>query len=173
MRWGCWHVRGGRADIYVKPVACFTRNGNDESFRALRRDRAALHPLIYRCKTASDSHGGYREPIFRKPAPNPKERDIYRADLKYKVAGAGCRGMQGPQGACSYFLRDRDRYALEFQSCTKDECGSQYKNSPRKHSWCKWHGNNLNVRYVRKGMYEIILQSFLFYLLNLRFKHSS
>lgn len=55
------------------------------------RDRAALHPLIYRCKTASDSHGGYREPIFRKPAPNPKERDIYRADLKYKVAG----GMPG------------------------------------------------------------------------------
>lgn len=44
---------------------------------------------------ASDSHGGYREPIFRKPAPNPKdlpqevtrslERDIYRQDLKYKL----------------------------------------------------------------------------------------
>lgn len=50
-------------------------------------------------------------------------------------------------GACSYFLRDR--YAPEFQSCTKDECGSQYKNSPRKHSRCKWHGNNSNIRYVR------------------------
>lgn len=87
-RWGRRRVRDEATRIYVKPVACFTRNGNDEWFRALRGDRAALHPLIYRRKAASDSHGGYREPIFRKPAPNPKERDIYRADLKYKVAWA-------------------------------------------------------------------------------------
>lgn len=53
-------------------------------------------------------HGGYREPIFRKPAPNPKERDIYRADLKYKVAsegvwGIGRRGVRGGdlQGVCA------------------------------------------------------------------------
>lgn len=113
-----------RADIYVKPVACFTRNGNDESFRALRGDRAALHPLIYRRKAASDSHEGYREPIFRKPAPNPKERDIYRSDLKYKVVGemrGGARKEKERERmrVCSYFLRDRR--VLEFQSCTKDE----------------------------------------------------
>lgn len=95
------------ARIYVKPVACFTRNGNDESFRALRRDRAALHPLIYRRKAASDSHGGYREPIFRKPAPNPKERDIYRADLKYKVA-SGMWGYGGcPRGADLFLFSKR------------------------------------------------------------------
>lgn len=94
---------GGRADIYVKPVACFTRNGNDESFRALRGDRATLHPLIYRRKAASDSHGGYREPIFRKPAPNPKERDIYRADLKYKVASGGGGTAEGVCGLVPIF----------------------------------------------------------------------
>lgn len=113
----------------------------NRSVRSLRGDRAALHPLIYRRKAASDSHGGYREPIFRKPAPNPKERDIYRADLKYKVASDGMWGYQGEgrrgRGcvrACSYFLRDRDCYAPEFQSCTKNERGSQYNDSPRKHS---------------------------------------
>ena len=47
----------------------------------------SLSDVIYTStgKATSDSHEGYREPIFRKPAPNPKKRDIYRAGLKYKV----------------------------------------------------------------------------------------
>lgn len=67
-------------------------------------DRGGFHPLIYRREAVSDSHEGYREPIFRKPARDPKERDIYRADLKYKVPSGG---RKDHSWSCSCFRKDR------------------------------------------------------------------
>lgn len=72
-------------------------------------DRRGLHPLIYRRKAVSDSHEGYREPIFRKPAPRPKERDIYRADLKYKVPTAGYEVERESRTSTMFLFSGRSR----------------------------------------------------------------
>lgn len=60
-------------------LVCFARSNGGWRIvpRAPRGFFSGLHPLIYRRTTASDSHGGYREPIFRKPAPNPKDVAIF------------------------------------------------------------------------------------------------
>lgn len=91
----------------------------------------SLCPVIYTstAKATSDSHEEYREPIFRKPAPNPKERDIYRAGLKYKVPRirGGSRRAARPvrtvcplaHGTCvPIFLRDNRSRPLVFHPLT-------------------------------------------------------
>lgn len=85
-------------------------------------DRRGLHPLIYRRKAASDSHEGYPRANLSetRPPTRPKERDIYRADLKYKVA-SGDREKDVPSLLFSERSRPRG-YDSEFRSRAEAPC---------------------------------------------------
>lgn len=64
----------------IKPVACFTRNGDDESF-----GRGSGRVSSLDISTQSGERFPRRIPRANLSETGPKKRDIYREDLKYKV----------------------------------------------------------------------------------------
>lgn len=92
-------------------MACFTRNGDDESF-----GRGSGRVSSLDISTQSGERFPRRIPRANLSETGPKKRDIYREDLKYKVARGGdgereTLSLLPPSPLGSYFPRDS-----EFQS---------------------------------------------------------
>lgn len=88
-------------------MACFTRNGDDESF-----GRGSGRVSSLDISTQSGERFPRRIPRANLSETGPKKRDIYREDLKYKVA----RGGDGERETLSLLPPSWFLFS-EFQSC--------------------------------------------------------